>query len=156
MTKRVIVLALITIASCSANPKAIHDSQAGLMSCDAWPHRNNVRAVLRAEFDSSGPALVHWELTRYGPKGPSAVDQFTNKHAKDARIYVCYFDGTFAGSKPAPAPPATVDPYPYNRLRVFVSTPGESWAEAYGYHDTPGHGPGQGQLDLLRPVGNNP
>jgi len=149
-------LALIALAACDNTHAVIHDSNAGLAACKAWARRYETHSVLRAEFDSSGPALVKWESTRNGPMGPNAVNDFTRRHSNDAHVYVCYFDGQYAAPFAAPAAPATPDRSTPNRERVLVLASGDGAQDTIGYHDTPGHGRGQGELDLLRPTGMNP
>jgi hypothetical protein len=147
----VLVLVLATLTSCgSPAPAPPHDSQAGLAACNGPGRHGYSSSFLRREFDSTGPRLVHWQLTRNGPTGPRAVSQFVSAHAKDARVYVCYFDGDYACSQPPPQPPATPGPG-YNRVLILVSLSGDAQLDSCGYHNTPGRGPGHGELQLLRP-----
>jgi hypothetical protein len=128
------------------------DSHAALASCRgagaAEARHGSRNAVLRAAFSTSGASYVSWQRSFHarraqaiakaaGQAPPSSEpdqppDGFAQKHAADAHVYVCYFDGDFVTSLPPGGPP------PFNRTIVEVAQDGEAATYLDGYHNVPG------------------
>jgi len=135
-------------ASSPSTSRLASSSGAAIAACNGPGPRQLVGAdaVLRGAFQSSGPSIVHWQLSGYGRAGttgtgppvPIAETQFAAAHATDQIVFVCYFDGEFEGSIPPPQGTQTIPPR-YNRARVFVSASGSAAFDAIGRHDTAGY-----------------
>jgi hypothetical protein len=83
--------------------------------------------------------------------GIGAASDFEQAHRSDAVVYICFFDGLFAAPQAAPPPGQPVPP-PFNRARIVVSADGQASLDSAGYHDTPGFGPGRGEIAIARPT----
>jgi hypothetical protein len=120
--------------------------------CDSVGRRPaGADAVLRGAYMSTGNDIRYWQRTRNGPNGPWAVSQFAAGLGADEPVAVCFFDDGKDWAFPRPAPlRGTSEPPPQNRI-VVLATASDAVVEMAGYHDTPGHGPGAGQIDVKRP-----
>jgi hypothetical protein len=124
------------------------DSQAAADACAAGARSFGSDTVVRAAYEVSGAVAAGMRLKESG--GIGAPSDFEQAHRDDPVVFVCILDGQFATSS-APVPGASARPTS-NRARVVVSAAGDISLDAAGYHDTPGYGPGHGEIPISRPT----
>jgi hypothetical protein len=77
-------------------------------------------ATLVAAFVSTAGAIADWTENRGYPDAPSATSPWRSLPA-NATGFVCYFDGTFFATRPAPPPGASEAPLPSRALLLVDS-----------------------------------
>lgn len=108
-------------------------------------------AVLKAAFGRTAEAIRRWQETRH-PGGPNAVSQFVEQQAPNEFVAVCTFDDGDDWAFPGqPAGPSGTEQLPPRNRIVVLATSAGAALDAAGYHDTPGHGPGRGEIPIEPP-----
>jgi len=88
-------------------------------------------AVLRAAFIASGADVAAWQLNRFGPNGPHAVNQFVTQHQRDPQLIVCYID-----SKRLAGPTGGNPDIHYGRVIVEMAVDGTETTDMLGSDTT--------------------
>lgn len=87
---------------------------------------------LAAGFAVTAADVTRWQETRHDPNGPQPQSRFRDSPAA-ARLYVCYFDGSFIGFSP---PDGGGSSTPYERIILIVDDKGEVVLDAAGFKRT--------------------